>query len=76
MDCRKKSLPRRRLAALLACLIALPAVGCGHQFMGQVPVRGTSQRLVVGHNMNPTKRVWVLENGRLEKVRIVKGVDR
>jgi hypothetical protein len=57
------------------CVVALVAgavlVGAGCSvFSGQVEVTGTGQRLIVGHDGMPFKKVWVLESGKLYPVTV------
>ncbi len=65
---------RVRSAALFALLglCLAPLTSCGSVYMDQVEVPGTKQRLIVGHNTAPVGRVWVMENGKIERVTIVR----
>ena len=46
--------------------------GCGSVYTSQLAVPGTNQRLVVGHDNWPSKQIWVIENGKVDTVKIVK----
>lgn len=54
---------------LLACIPL--AAGCATPYFDQVKVPNTNQRLAVGHDGWPFRRVWVLEDGKRESVKIV-----
>ncbi len=55
------------LALLFGALIGV--TGCS-VFTGQIEVTGTDQRLIVGHDAWPFKRIWVLENGKFHNVNV------
>lgn len=61
----------RRLIAPTAFLLALPCSACATWVRDQVKVPGTNQRLLVGSDDWPTKKVWVLEDGKIQPVKIV-----
>ena len=63
----------RRGCALCSFLLALCALGtaCALRPMDQVEVPGTHQRLVVGDDGLPFKKVWVCEDGKIKDVKIV-----
>lgn len=60
------------LAAIVMLLISGFVTGCGSAYTGQVAVPNTGQRLVVGHDSFPSKKIWVIEDGKVESVKVVK----
>jgi hypothetical protein len=50
----------------------LSSAGCASYYAGQVKVPNTNQRLVVGHDSGPFEKAWVIENGKIESVKIVR----
>ena len=52
-------------------IVVLSCTGCATWFRGQVAVPGTGQRIIVGCDHWPTKKIWILENGELTSPKIV-----
>lgn len=57
---------------LLLVSASLLSTGCASIFMDQAAIPGTGQRLVVGHDGGPFKRVWVVDGNDRKKVKVVK----
>ena len=55
----------------LAVPLAGIAAGCDTFVHGQVAVPDSNQRLAAGADGVPSKQVWVIENGKAERVKIV-----
>jgi hypothetical protein len=55
----------------LLLLPALTGAGCRSWYNGQVEVPGTNQRLVVGSDNWPTKKAWVLVDGKFHPLNVV-----
>jgi hypothetical protein len=75
MDCSLANPAARRSPRLLACLtlllVASLSTSCATVYNGQAAVPGTNQRLLVGHDGWPNRKVWVLEDGKVHSVKVV-----
>lgn len=67
---------RRGAAAVLMLLPAWVATGCTNLYMDQTAVPDTNQRLVVGYDNVPNKKVWVIDGDEVEEVKIVRKEGR
>ncbi len=70
---RSKNWKKSLATASFLCILFLTGIllsGCGSVFMGQVAVPNTTQRLVVGHDGGPLKRVWVIDGDKVEDVKV------
>jgi hypothetical protein len=76
MNCSKPWPVRRRSKRLIPCLpvlgLALLTSACTTWFNDQIDVPGTNQRLIVGHDGWPFRKAWVMEDGKLQTVKIVR----
>jgi len=66
----KKQKAPSSIILICGLLLIIWCGGCLSIYRDQTVVPGTDQRLIVGHNNWPTKKIWVLDKTGFHKVTI------
>jgi hypothetical protein len=66
----------RLLTAGSLALLAATSSGCATWYHDQIEVPGTNHRIVVGSDNWPTKKIWLLVDGKEQKLNVVHAEEK